>query len=171
VPNLPLPGADEYAACDRADSRHGGADGPRRTRSGADGVDVRQWPARPWWNSKRLSGRFIRFHSLWNVAGRVSPWCNSFSPRHRFMKKVQICWCDTLLNVPETLETIVETGLQKHRVSAFFPLPNQTSPKFNLVSEKVYITFSPMGVRLHYPQPMKLFISPSELCKIDQITP
>jgi hypothetical protein len=56
-------------------------------------------------------------------------------------------------------------------VSAFFPLPNQTSPKFNLVSEKVNITFSPMGVRLHYPQPMKLFISPSELCKIDQITP
>jgi hypothetical protein len=48
VPNLPLPAArqrgwpaaDEYAACDRADSRHGGADGLRRTHSGADGVDV-----------------------------------------------------------------------------------------------------------------------------------
>jgi hypothetical protein len=37
--------------------------------------------------------------------------------------------------------------------------------------EKVYITPSPMGVGLHNPQPMKLSISPPELCKTDQITP
>jgi hypothetical protein len=37
--------------------------------------------------------------------------------------------------------------------------------------EKVYITPSPMGVGLHNPQPMKLPISPLELCKMGQTTP
>jgi hypothetical protein len=37
--------------------------------------------------------------------------------------------------------------------------------------QKVYITPSPIGVGLHNPRPMKLSISPSKLCKTDQITP
>jgi hypothetical protein len=39
------------------------------------------------------------------------------------------------------------------------------------LEEKVYITPSSMRGRLHNPQPMKRSVSPTELCKTDQITP